>query len=144
EVDQELSRVNNEWTDLLEREGGADNLLGSLAPYVAHSVLLPFVEAYRVVADVLARQEPGTELNEKDCVQEALAYGRQAFLQRRISSEASIGKLLFSNGYRLFDNQNLISRDQAAGSLREKRLETSKTFRLLQRRLERVRAAALP
>jgi glycerol-3-phosphate O-acyltransferase len=105
-------------------------------------VLTPFVEAYRVVADVLARQPIGEPWSEKDCVQQSLAYGRQAYLQRRISSEASIGKLLFSNGYRLMENLELI--DGNDDSVAERRLEMAQTFRALQRRLERVRAAALP
>jgi glycerol-3-phosphate O-acyltransferase len=71
---------------------------------VAHAVLLPFVEAYRVVADVIGRQPVNAAFSDKDCVQQSLAYGRQAYLQRRISSEASIGKLFFSNGYKLMDN----------------------------------------
>ncbi|MEM9316291.1 MAG: hypothetical protein AAGA95_16855, partial [Pseudomonadota bacterium] len=73
-------------------------------------------------------------------------YGRQAYLQRRISSQASIGRLFFSNAYSLFDNFGLtaaVSSEDAAAQ-GERRLEMAQTFRDLQRRLERVRAAALP
>ena len=38
---------------------------------------------------------------------EALKFGRQAYLQRRISSEASIGKLLFSNGFKMLESRRL-------------------------------------
>ena len=60
----------------------------------------------------------------------------------RISSEASIGKLFFSNGYKLADNFGLI--DPGGEQLAERRRALAQEFRALQRRLERVRAAALP
>ena len=96
---------------------------------------------------MLARQAGDEVPEQKEFVQQCLAYGRQAYLQRRISSEASIGKLLFANGYRLLDNLGLVAvpEDPAQrGDLGEQRLQIAQTFRQLQRRLERVRAAALP
>jgi glycerol-3-phosphate O-acyltransferase len=104
--------------------------------------MLPYIEAYRVVADVLARQPAGSALEERECIQQCLAYGRQAYLQRRISSEASIGKLLFQNGYKLMSNFNLTAAGDAG--LAERRLELAQEFRTLQRRVERIRAQALP
>ncbi|MEO1078700.1 MAG: glycerol-3-phosphate 1-O-acyltransferase [Pseudomonadota bacterium] len=146
DMSDELSRYEPAWEAALADASAAASLFQRLQPRVAHSVLLPFVEAYRVVADVLARQPDAEALEEKDCVQQALSYGRQAYLQRRISSQASIGRLFFSNAYSLFDNFGLTaavpSEDAAAQG--ERRLEMAQTFRDLQRRLERVRAAALP
>jgi len=141
-INEELSRYQPAWEAALAEPGMAQALFGRLQPRMAHSALLPFVEAYRVVADVLARQPLGEPPVEKDIVQQSLAYGRQAYLQRRISSEASIGRLLFSNGYRLMENLDLIEGDDA--SLAERRLQMAQTFRELQRHIERVRAAALP
>ncbi|MDP5053411.1 MAG: glycerol-3-phosphate 1-O-acyltransferase [Congregibacter sp.] len=142
DVNQELSRYQPAWEAALNEPGAPMAIFSRLRPRMAHAVLLPFVEAYRVAADVLARQVPGDPLSEKDCVQKSLAYGRQAYLQRRISSEASIGKLLFSNAYRLMDNLELV--DGEGEDLAERRLQLAQTFRELQRRIERVRAAALP
>jgi glycerol-3-phosphate O-acyltransferase len=141
-INEELSRYQPAWEAALAEPGAAQALFSRLQPRMAHGVLLPFVEAYRVVADVLARQPLSDELTEKDCVQKSLAYGRQAYLQRRISSEASIGRLLFSNGYRLMENLDLIQGTDE--SLAERRLQMAQTFRELQRHIERVRAAALP
>ncbi|MEM1191388.1 MAG: glycerol-3-phosphate 1-O-acyltransferase [Pseudomonadota bacterium] len=146
DMSDELSRFEPAWEAALVDAPAAASLFQRLQPRVAHSVLLPFVEAYRVVADVLARQPDAEALEEKDCVQQALSYGRQAYLQRRISSQASIGRLFFSNAYSLFDNFGLtaaVSSEDAAAQ-GERRLEMAQTFRDLQRRLERVRAAALP
>jgi glycerol-3-phosphate O-acyltransferase len=142
DVEQELSRFHPGWEAALDEKGFALKLFMRLRPWMAHGVLLPFVESYRVVADVLARQSESERLTERDCVQQALAYGRQAYLQRRISSEASIGKLLFSNGYKLADNFGLI--DPESEQLSERRRALAQEFRALQRRLERVRATALP
>lgn len=142
DIDEELSRYNPHWESALDQEGFALSLFTRLVPLMSHAVLLPFVEAYRVVADVLARQISDEPLDEKECVQKALAYGRQAYLQRRISSEASIGKVYFSNGYKLVENLGLLDGDVA--TLAERRRELAQDFRGLQRRLEQVRAAALP
>ncbi|MFT4766971.1 MAG: glycerol-3-phosphate O-acyltransferase [Glaciecola sp.] len=142
DVSEELSRYQPAWEAALDEPGAPLAIFARLQPRMAHAVLLPFVEAYRVVADVVARQPSDDPLSEKDCVQKSLAYGRQAYLQRRISSEASIGKVLFGNAYRLLDNLDLINGE--GGDLAERRLQLAQNFRELQRRIERVRAAALP
>ena len=40
--------------------------MGEFYPFVAHATLLHFIEAYRVVADVLALQPDDAALEEKD------------------------------------------------------------------------------
>ena len=63
-------------------------------------------------------------------------------MQRRISSEASIGKLLFENGYKLLTNMGLTEGGDA--ELGERRKKVAQDFRELARQLDRIRAAALP
>ena len=77
----------------------------------------------------------------EDCVSRALKEGKQAYLQRRISSEASIGKILFQNGYKLAQNLELThgGRDDTA----ERRIMLLREFKELLRRLERIRLMAL-
>ena len=82
------------------------------------------------------------ELEEKECVNQSLAYGRQAYLQRRISSEASIGKLLFQNGYKLLANMGLTEGGNAA--LGRRRRQLSQDLRELAHRLEIIKTIALP
>ncbi|MFN2289039.1 MAG: glycerol-3-phosphate 1-O-acyltransferase [Chromatocurvus sp.] len=142
QIREELDRYREDWETALEDNGGAAVVLGQFVPLVAHSVMLPYIEAYRIVADVLARQPGGSALDEKDCIAQSLAYGKQAYLQRRISSEASIGKLLFQNGYKLMSNFGLTG--SGDGDLAAARLELAQEFRTLQRRVERIRAQALP
>lgn len=142
QIREELNRYRDDWEAALDENGGAAVVLGQFVPLVAHSVMLPYIESYRIVADVLARQDEGAALDEKDCIAQSLAYGKQAYLQRRISSEASIGKLLFQNGYKLMANFNLTGGGDS--DLAARRLELAQEFRTLQRRVERIRAQALP
>src|SRR3546814_7393877 len=69
--------------------------------------MLPFAEAYSVVAHILARAGPRDGVDEKALLDTALVEGRQAWLLRRISSQAAIGKLLFANGLSLMRHRGL-------------------------------------
>ena len=106
-------------------------------PQIAHATLLTFVEAYSVVFDLLARLDEKESLEESDCVSMALKAGRQAYLQRRITSEASIGKLLFQNGFKLA--QNLGITEGGGEDIAAKRIQLLRDFKELSVRLERIR-----
>ncbi|MBT8048361.1 MAG: glycerol-3-phosphate 1-O-acyltransferase [Xanthomonadales bacterium] len=138
----ELERSDPQWEDRLQ-QGGSEvlSMLSAMLPLVAHSTLLPFIEAYSVVFDLLARLPGDAGLAEEECMARALKVGKQAYLQRRITSEASIGKLLFQNGYKLADNLELT---QSGGeNLAERRIQILRDFKELSRRLERIRWMAL-
>lgn len=138
----ELTRVDPRWRERLV--GGpleTRRLARRLQPFIGHAALLPFVEAYAVVVDLLARLRPGQALGQKACVDMALKEGRQAYLLRRISSEASIGRILFENGYRLAAHLGLAGEstpDAIAG-----RRELLRELRALAHRMERMRLEAL-
>ena len=90
----------------------------------------------------MALQPDDAGLEEKDCINRALAYGRQAHLQRRISSQASIGKLLFQNGWKLMDNRELAGPGDAETG--EQRKALSQDLRELAHRIDIIRTLALP
>ena len=113
-------------------------LLPSMVPLVSHVTLLTYAEAYVVVADLLARMDPWESLEEQDCINQSLKLGRQAFLQRRISSESSIGKLLFKNGFKMLQNRQLTEGGQ--DSLKEDRAAVAREIRDVMRRIEVIRA----
>jgi glycerol-3-phosphate O-acyltransferase len=141
EIRTELERCLPDWESLI---GGGTatfiQVVEGLAPLVAHTTLLIYVEAYRIVADLLARLPADQGLDEKNCVSQALKYGRQALLQRRISSEASIGKLLFQNGYKVFQHQGMT---EAGGSeVVEARRDAARQLRELALRLNRIKGIA--
>ena len=67
--------------------------------------------------------------------------GRQAYLQRRITSEASIGKILFQNGFKLAQNLGLT--DGGGEDVALKRIQLLRDFKELSVRLERIRLLGL-
>ena len=138
----ELERSDPHWLQRLET-GGPETLqlINRMHPLVAHATLLPFVEAYSVVFDLLARLDASEMMEAGDCVAQALKEGKQAYLQRRISSEASIGKILFQNGYKLAENLELTR--GGGDDIAERRILLLREFKELLRRLERIRLMAL-
>src|SRR3546814_8781806 len=92
---------------LASGDRGVAQLLRRCQPVVGHAILLPFAEAYSVVAELLARARPGDVVDEQALLDAALTEGKQAYLLRRISSEAAIGKLLFANGLSLMRHMGL-------------------------------------
>ena len=107
QIRQELCRYDVNWESWLEQDSGNfDQLLRVMKPLVAHATLLIYVEAYSVVASLAARMDDNDSLDEEACVSSALKFGRQAYLQRRISSESSIGKLLFKNGFQMLQSRD--------------------------------------
>lgn len=104
----ELARIDPVWEKrLASGDRGVAQLIRRCQPVVGRAILLPFTEAYSVVADLLARARPGEEVDTKALVDAALEEGRRAYLLRRISSEAAIGKLLFENGLSLMRHMGM-------------------------------------
>ena len=126
---------------LAEGDTAIGQMLAAMQPFVAHATLSHFVEAYSVVADLLADLPAAKALDEKDCVARASKYARQLHLQRRISSEASISELLFRNAYKLMENQGLI--EAGDDSLAVRRNSMALELRDLLARLHRIGALAV-
>jgi glycerol-3-phosphate O-acyltransferase len=138
----ELERVDPRWRERLSGDRlQARRLARRLQPFIGHAALLPYVEAYAVVIDLLARLGPGERLEQERCVELALKEGRQAYLLRRITSEASIGKILFENGYRLAAHLGLAG-ESTAGAIAGRRA-LLRELQALSHRLERLRLEAL-
>jgi len=146
DVKLELAFIDSDWeAKLADEKQGAKNaalFLQTMQPLVAHACLKPYIEAYRIVADVFARLGEHQTLDAKDLESKAFKYGRQAYLQRRISSKASIGKILFKNGYKLLESYGVVEAD--GDNLKERRQAISKEFRALAHRLEQLRSLAMP
>jgi len=138
----ELTRTDPEWKRKLD-EGGVKlkSLTNRMQPLIGHAVFLPFVEAYTVVLDILARLEPGETIDKKNCVEKALVEGKQAYLLRRITSEASIGKILFENGFKMAAGLGLTGETTPEAIADRKAL--LRKFRALSRRMEKSRLEVL-
>jgi glycerol-3-phosphate O-acyltransferase len=139
QIREELDRYDDNWETLVAQgAAGFGSLLGSMIPLVSHVTLLTFAEAYSVVAALVARLDPMETLEADACVNDALKLGRQAYLQRRISSESSIGKLLFKNGFKMLQSRNLA--DSSDPNVAENRMELARELRDLLRRIDLIRA----
>ena len=141
EIETELNRHCPDALDQLNREEiYGEHIMRSIQPLVAHQTLLTFAEAYSVAADVASAPQ-SLELDSKMLTEACLKLGRQAYLQRRISSESSIAKLLFQNSFDLLKHRGL---DQYHGEeTQEQRRGLALEFRDILRRIEAIKAMAL-
>jgi glycerol-3-phosphate O-acyltransferase len=139
QIRQELDRYDENWPELLgQGTQGFTQLLNRMTPLVSHATLLIYVEAYSVMAVLASAKGQTASLEESSCVSDALKFGRQAYLQRRISSEASIGKLLFKNAFKVLQSRKLT--DGSEPGVDERRRDFSRQLRDLLRRLDLIRA----
>jgi len=138
----ELARIDPKWdARLASGARGIHQLLRRCQPFVGHAALLQYTEAYSVVFDLLARLDDGIVPDEKAIGDAALMEGRQAYLLRRISSEAAIGKLLFANGFALARHMGLTGVTDAAA--RAGRRAVLRELRGLAARMEAMRLATV-
>jgi glycerol-3-phosphate O-acyltransferase len=108
EIRQELSHHVVDWETRLDE--GADAIQGvfiRISPLHAHRVLRPFLEAYRVVGDVLESHESGEQIDEAAFLSECLGLGHQYALQRYIKRQESVSKVLFATAVKLARNRGL-------------------------------------
>ncbi len=139
EIRRDLDNYDEDWESFIGKGSiGAVQLLNSMTPLVSHATLLTYAEAYSVVINLLARMDASETLEKEACISDALRLGQQAYLQRRISSESSIGKLLFSNGFKMLEHRKLTK--GGGESVAQARRDMAREIRELLRRLEVIRA----
>jgi len=112
-------------------------LVARFKPLSAHRILRPFLEAYRVVGDALARRDPALPVEDEPFLRECLALGRQYVLQRRMREE-SISKTVFAAALRLARNRDLV--EPGAPDLGARRRGFAHELREVMRRIEGVEA----
>jgi glycerol-3-phosphate O-acyltransferase len=139
QVAAEMARHDPSWEARL-RSGpaAADELLAGMRPLVSHVVVRPFVEAYRLVADVLVH-DSGPVTADSDVVREALGLGRQYVAQHRLRSSESVSALLFQTALQLARNRGLFEGDDLAA----RRAAFLAELRDLVRRLDRIEDLAI-
>ncbi len=141
EVAHELRHVDPDWEACVR--GGAErirSLLGRFRPFSSHRVLRPFVEAYGVVADLLARLDPGEPIDEARLVEQCLGLGRQYHLQRRIHSASSVSQAIFRSALELARNRGLL--DVGGEELAERRRDFAEEVHAAIRGAEAIDALA--
>jgi len=142
EVESELAYFDKDWVKKMNKPHYASQLLHQMTPLIAAAVLRPYIEAYRVVADVFASLKAHETLDTKANLNASMRYARQAYLQRRINSKASIGQILFNNAYKLFDSYGLVKAGDDETVKQRKAM--SRDLRVLSHRLEHIRVLAMP
>jgi glycerol-3-phosphate O-acyltransferase len=110
-----MARHDPGWEDRL-RAGDADVLLGEMRPLVSHIMVRPFVEAYRIVADVLVNDDVAASTEDSEVTSRALGLGHQYVAQRRLRSSESVSVLLFQTGLQLARNRGLLESGSGSGS----------------------------
>ncbi|MGH3223366.1 MAG: hypothetical protein ACRDPY_32545, partial [Streptosporangiaceae bacterium] len=143
-VRSEMDRHDPAWEQRL-RSGPdeAQSLLSVMRPLVSHVVVRPFVEAYRIVADVLASDDvvgPAGSVDDADVIRRALGLGRQYVAQRRLRSSESVSALLFGTALQLAGNRGLLEPGAEAAVARAAFLAE---LRELLRRLDRIEDIAI-
>ena len=137
QIDAELCRDEPNWQPLLtESRDNARLILNRLSPKLGHVALTIFAEAYSIGTDILIRHAEETPIEEEAFIERCMSYGKQAYLQRRISSEASMGKLLFANAWKMLASRGLVNNAEG-------RAHQAEALNQLIRRLEVIRALSI-
>jgi glycerol-3-phosphate O-acyltransferase len=109
---RELDRSVPGWQDEVSA-GHAPSVLTRVEPLRAHWAVLPFLEAYRVVADELVGTE-GPIADEKEFISSALERGSRERLTGRVEADESISKVLMQSALSLARNRGLLDDDNDA------------------------------
>jgi glycerol-3-phosphate O-acyltransferase len=142
EIRAEMSRHDPDWESRLQSgPGAADSLLAEMRPLVSQVIVRPFVEAYRLVADVLATEDVSADLaDDAEVTQRALGLGHQYVAQNRLRSSESVSVLLFATALQLARNRGLFDPGEDLGKRRAAFLSE---LRALLRRLDQIEDLAL-
>ncbi|HXJ37413.1 MAG TPA: glycerol-3-phosphate 1-O-acyltransferase [Candidatus Eisenbacteria bacterium] len=125
------------WEEAVDRGPAAiQGVLRRFRPFNAHRVLLPFLEAYRVVGDALEREADTTPVDEPAFLSRCMALSTQYRLQGRIRSGESVSKVLFETALRLARNRGLL--DAATPDLGARRHAFAEEIRAAIRRAEAI------
>ena len=128
-------------------------LLAQMRPLVSHLLVRPFVEAYRLVADVLVHDDAqaasaevtsaeatSAEATSAEVIRRALGLGQQYVAQRRLRSSESVSVLLFQTALALMRNRGLL---EAGSDVAERRAVFLAGLRDLLKRLDRIEDLAI-
>jgi glycerol-3-phosphate O-acyltransferase len=105
----EMDLINCDWREILAQAKSGRELLDNLFGVgLAHAALRPFLEAYRIVLDVLLNQPVDVAAQEKDVLAAADGLGRQYLLEQTIRNPEAISRQLFGTAWQLAGNVRLI------------------------------------
>ena len=137
ELSDEMTFHAPGWEETVERGPAAiQTVLRRIRPFMAHRVLLPFLEAYQVVGDALEREPAGASLDEPAFLTRCMALAEQYRLQHRIRSAESVSSVLFGTALKLARNRGLV--DPNAADVAARRAAFAADIRAALRRTEAI------
>lgn len=141
ELTDEIALHDADWvTEVAKGPAAIQALVRRFKPLSAHRVLLPFLEAYRVVGDQLQRENVAAPIDQPAFLARCLALAKQYVLQRRIRSAESVSQVLFATVVKLAANRGLL--DPATPDLAARRQAFAEELRRAVRRTEAIDALA--
>jgi glycerol-3-phosphate O-acyltransferase len=139
EIESRVRDRFGDWESILRRdEAGMHDALSAVQLLVAHAILRSFVDAYRVVASVLADSDADAIDDEAGFLAQCLKTGKQLLLQGQVFSAESISKSLYQTGLKLANYNGLLTANQATA-----RQDFHQTFRRINNRLDEILAITL-
>lgn len=129
EIELELDDIDHDWRRQLDQ---VESMLAAHTPLKAHWAVLPFLEAYQIVADELS--EGGPRDDEKEFIKACLDRGKRARSEGQVISPEAVSKPLFVSALTLAGNLDLIGsppgRDAFATEIAELRHAAEKVAEL--------------
>ncbi len=107
EVEAELTDRLPDWKERLAA-GDVAAVVESFRPFRSPAVLRSFLEAYRVVGDLIAEDAFMNSLDDKDLVARGLVLGTGYVEDGVIFSEESVSKILYETAVKLADHRELL------------------------------------
>lgn len=116
-LEKEAAQTDPDWKQrLAEGPDGVRSMLVQVGTLSSDMMLRSFIEAYAVLADVLASQQ--ADCTEAQLLDQCMGLGRQYLLQRRLGSPESVSRHLFQTGIQLVRNRDLCSHGPGVGERR--------------------------
>jgi glycerol-3-phosphate O-acyltransferase len=84
-------------------------VLAGYDPFFSPTILRPFIEAYRVVADLIEQAAYHSRIDIDRLRKDAMALGKQYRLQGKIRSAESVSNVLFDSAIDLAENRKLFA-----------------------------------
>jgi glycerol-3-phosphate O-acyltransferase len=141
ELDEEIRLHDAEWTTRPPAGAAAlQALVRRFKPFSAHRILLPYLDAYRVVGDQLEREDVAVPVEAAPFLARCLALAQQYVRQRRIRTAESVSQVLFATALKLAANRGLL--DPADPTLATRRRAFADELRQATRRAEAIDALA--
>ena len=138
EIRFELQDHQPEWRKRLAA-GDVDSVLRGFDPFTSPAVLRPFIEAYQVVADLIADAAYHGTIDEDQLRKDAMALGKQYELQGKIKTPESVSNVLFDAAIQLTHNRKLFT---PGPDMIERRLEFADELRRYVGYLDSISAIA--